>query len=617
VTLGATLQSALTGLATAQRALGVTANNVANANTEGFVRKTHQQTNLIVAGRGAGVQALDPGRIVDEFLRTEIRLQSGRREANLALSEVHDRLQLALFANSDGGLANSLDRLRQAVEALANAADKLPAKAAVVDAAQDLATEIGKSADFVQSLRRDLDRQIGNEVAGINADLQELADLNREFSSGIPSAELEDRRDMAMDRLAQRLDVKFQVNENGSVSVYTRAGQTLLDHEPRVVHYDPAAVVARGTIFGPIEIYAERQLDPVTGDPLAGEIGTRLVSGGLRTEIPPEYSSYDAITSKIGSGRLQGLLEARDSLLPELDDQLGELTRLLRHTLDAAHNNAVPYPLPNSLTGSRTDHAGFVPGANSGSAYVAVVDRVTGQTLSTITVDPTLGSPAAIAAQLDADLGGYGTATLDGSGRLVISMNDPDHGLALNEGDSAIVVDDAAGHSWSYGFAHYFGLNDFFAPATSSPTTLAVRSDIRSDNNLVANVALSIEAGPPLVGTAGGIGDNRGLQGLAEAFESTTGTVRRGPLPAAPATVDQYLRDIIGISAMQAARAGDDAAAASALAEGLTTRNGEVSGVNLDEELSRLVLYQQSYTVSARIIQITSELFDELLSIAR
>jgi flagellar hook-associated protein 1 FlgK len=39
--------------------------------------------------------------------------------------------------------------------------------------------------------------------------------------------------------------------------------------------------------------------------------------------------------------------------------------------------------------------------------------------------------------------------------------------------------------------------------------------------------------------------------------------------------------------------------------------------VSLDEELSKLVLYQQAYSVSARIVSITNELFDELLSTAR
>jgi flagellar hook-associated protein FlgK len=37
----------------------------------------------------------------------------------------------------------------------------------------------------------------------------------------------------------------------------------------------------------------------------------------------------------------------------------------------------------------------------------------------------------------------------------------------------------------------------------------------------------------------------------------------------------------------------------------------------MDEELARLVLYQQAYSVAARIVRITDELFDELLSIKR
>ena len=44
-------------------------------------------------------------------------------------------------------------------------------------------------------------------------------------------------------------------------------------------------------------------------------------------------------------------------------------------------------------------------------------------------------------------------------------------------------------------------------------------------------------------------------------------------------------------------------------------RRAATSGVNLDEELSRLVLYQEAYSVSARLISITNQLFDELLAI--
>ena len=53
------------------------------------------------------------------------------------------------------------------------------------------------------------------------------------------------------------------------------------------------------------------------------------------------------------------------------------------------------------------------------------------------------------------------------------------------------------------------------------------------------------------------------------------------------------------------------------LSEELANRQGAVGGVNLDEELSNLVIYQQAYTVAARVITITNELFGELINIGR
>jgi flagellar hook-associated protein 1 len=617
VSLAATLNSALTGLNTSQRALGTTANNVANVNTEGYARKAHVQTNQVIDGRGAGVRSGDPARVFDEFVSAELRLQSSRLESRLALKEVHDRLQISLFGEISSGLPSALDRLRAAVETLANSAEKLPAKAGVVGAAEDLARDIRAGAELIQSLRRDLDRQIGGEVDAINADLQELVELNRQFNRGMPTAELADQRDLVLDRLALRLDIKASIEPSGAVSVYTRSGQALLDRTAQIVHYDPAVVVTSETVFSAMQVFAPAQIDPATGQPLAGEVGVRLVNEGLRAEIPPESSGYDAIRSSIRGGRLQGLIEARDDLLPGLNDQLGEFTRLLRFTVDAAHNAAVPHPLPDQLTGSRTDHAAFDPGLNSGTAYIAVVERGSGTTLATIGIDATLGTPAAIVAQLNSDLAGYGTAALDPDGRLVIDLADPAQGLAVSEGDSAVRVTDAAGHDWTYGLVHYFGLNDFFAPEGSQPSGILVREDIAADNTLVANVSMTVDAGPPPVGAAGGAGDNRGFQALAAAFDQRIEAVARGPLAGSSTTLTRYLGDFIGLEAMQAARIEADTTAGGALVQALESRKASVSGVNLDEEMSRLVLYQHAYTVSARIIQITDRLFEELLSIAR
>ena len=73
MSLSIALQNALSGLQTNEAILQVIANNVANANTEGYTRKVVQQTSVTVAGGGRGVEAAELTRVVDERLLTELR----------------------------------------------------------------------------------------------------------------------------------------------------------------------------------------------------------------------------------------------------------------------------------------------------------------------------------------------------------------------------------------------------------------------------------------------------------------------------------------------------------------------------------------------------------------
>ena len=49
----------------------------------------------------------------------------------------------------------------------------------------------------------------------------------------------------------------------------------------------------------------------------------------------------------------------------------------------------------------------------------------------------------------------------------------------------------------------------------------------------------------------------------------------------------------------------------------LSARVKNDSGVNLDEELANMILFQNAFNASARIVAATRDMFDELLSIAR
>jgi flagellar hook-associated protein 1 FlgK len=47
----------------------------------------------------------------------------------------------------------------------------------------------------------------------------------------------------------------------------------------------------------------------------------------------------------------------------------------------------------------------------------------------------------------------------------------------------------------------------------------------------------------------------------------------------------------------------------------ISTRAQSISGVNMDEELANLTIYQNAYTASARVVQTVNAMFDTLMSI--
>ena len=65
---------------------------------------------------------------------------------------------------------------------------------------------------------------------------------------------------------------------------------------------------------------------------------------------------------------------------------------------------------------------------------------------------------------------------------------------------------------------------------------------------------------------------------------------------------------------LRAARAESDRASALALSEQAEAKRSNVSGVNMDEELANMTIYQQSYNASARLIQASKEMTDTLLN---
>jgi flagellar hook-associated protein 1 FlgK len=629
MSLAATLANALSGLTVAQRALSVTANNVANANTPGYSRKVMAQESVVIADRGAGVRAADITRITDEFLVAELRRQSSVVARSETVARYQDLLQMAFGAPGDSrDVAAQIGELQVALDALAVNPETSATTAQVIGALDQLARSLGGLADQVQVLRGQADQEIGRTVDQINADLQAIDALNDEIQrlelTGQVNAELLDRRDGVVRSLAEKIDIRTYAQDNGRLAIYTAGGEALVDAAPRTLVYGPASVAAADTVFGSIAIFHQDQLDPATGLPLDPNAGIELVSSGLRATLNAELlndavaDADQQITSRITGGTLAGLLEARDRILPALDDQLQELAAGLTFALNAAHNDATALPPPAQLSGTRTDLSAFAAATRSGTATFAVIDTSDGSTLQAFQID--LGAVADesdLAAQIDAALGALGSAAVTVDGNLEITLANAGQGLALAKGDTSVAITDAAGRTRDYGLAHYLGLNDLVVSDGPRASDFAVRGDIAVNAALLATARLDVAAGPPLAATLGGAGDNRGAQALANALGAQHQVIARGGLEAKAVTMATYAGDIIARSAVLAAGAEQSAGRDRALADELDFRAAAVSGVNLDEEMARMVQLQQAYSTAARLVAVTEELFDQLLGAVR
>lgn len=115
--------------------------------------------------------------------------------------------------------------------------------------------------------------------------------------------------------------------------------------------------------------------------------------------------------------------------------------------------------------------------------------------------------------------------------------------------------------------------------------------------------------------TAISFGDQRGGIALQELENQNVNIRKAGGLNAFNSTLGQYAAALLadfGFRAQLAEGFGKDS---QILLNELNQRTQSISGVNVDEELSNMIIYQNAYSSSARMLSVAQELFDEILGI--
>jgi len=108
------------------------------------------------------------------------------------------------------------------------------------------------------------------------------------------------------------------------------------------------------------------------------------------------------------------------------------------------------------------------------------------------------------------------------------------------------------------------------------------------------------------------VGESTVIEALAEAFSSGHAFGTAGGLAQATASFSEYASKIVAENARLAANNKTDSDRQQALTDSLQFKSDTVRGVNLDEEMSDLIVFEQAFSASARVIAVIQRMIDAL-----
>lgn len=250
-----------------QRALATISDNIANANVEGYARRT--------AEIGASsATTLDP-QFPDASLRacvtvTRITRWQDDLKSDMARTALSEKARLdtrldwmrdvEAFTSANGGLSPMLLNLRDAISDLALSPQAPDARAAFLAQADALAQALVRQRQYFDLATEQVELALQNTTSDLNDSLQNLARTNDNLRRALPDssqwAEQADQRDRLLQKIAGLIDIQCSLDDKGCATV-------LLAH-------DPTRLLVRDTDYFAFSIDRHMQLwhDPY-GTPTA------------------------------------------------------------------------------------------------------------------------------------------------------------------------------------------------------------------------------------------------------------------------------------------------------------------------------------------------------------
>lgn len=254
---------------------------------------------------------------------------------------------------------------------------------------------------------------------------------------------------------------------------------------------------------------------------------------------------------------------------------------------------------------SPADAGGFAAGGTMNFALKGPDGRIAKTASVTLTGTETVGG---IVSALNTAFGGAVTFALASDGSLGATPSANYSSYKLN-----VTSDSTARGTANMSFSQLFGLG--IAQGGAAAAGFAVNPAISASPQLLAFAEPSITAASVAGSSIVTPGDARGLLALQNVSSTKQTFARAGGLAAQNASLGDYAAAFYQDIAVRSQTAKSQNSAQTDRLTEAKSRQASVSGVNLDEELSNMMTYQQAYSASARLLQTVQSLYDTLLQV--
>lgn len=617
--------STLVSMIKTEKALSnISSTNISSANIEGYACKNADVLSLNTDGRLGGSTLSRIYNTIDPILQSQTRKENSIYSKQQVTDQFYQKLNLMFGSKgTQTSFVHNLGRFTSSMREITTNPD-LTKKTQAVSDAVTFANQINDVVTTVKDLRGSTDQMLANAIDRINTLIQQITDINQKISSlsmssgGSPITSgyvdvtsFENQRDNFVQELSGLVDINiFKTDENKYNISLAGSGRTLVQGN---YNYKLDYTVSTSVVPG-------QTLSPIT------------------------YLGVD-ITAEIAQGQVAGLIDMRDTVLVNAQQEFDELTRSIRDTVNALHNQGASLRGASTLAGTTsvpglgTQLLSTTPISGTGTVRIGVIDNLgtikdykdialtDGMTIGSLVSNIT-GTNYNVSSGTVAATGGDFTFTQLSSGAIQIQSTANNTIVIGAAGPVQPMLSLGSTYSASagLGFSHFLGLNNFFVTGDDLASSasqigiankLQVRPDIVSNSSYLAVGTLSNDV--PVSQLPGGALGNRKTdiadQIQTQLSKGNISFLTAGQIPANTGDAQSYATQIMSMMQGDINQSSKDLKLYESIYTQLAALAAQKTSVDVSDELIKIYNISNSQQLASKALSLTLEMQKSVINI--